>query len=177
VNTIPTEQKARVLEETRERLQRVKSYVVLDYRGLTVMQIAELRRELRKEGAELAVIKNTLFRMAAADTDTAVDDAVLHGPSAVAFGYEDPIAPAKVLTEYVRTHPTVSIKGGAVENHTLTAAQVDALAKIPPREVLLAQFAGVLQAPMSQMAAGLNALQSQMARLLQALEEKKTAEA
>jgi len=174
VNTIPTEQKAQVLEETRDKLQRSHAYVVLDYRGLTVAQISQLRRDLRAQGAELAVIKNTLFRMAASDTSTPVSDEVLHGPTAVAFAYEDPIAPAKVLSDFVGTHPNIAIKGGGVENHTLTAAQVVSLAKIPPRPILLGQFAGVMQAPMGQLAGGLNALTTKMAQLLQALVEKQS---
>jgi large subunit ribosomal protein L10 len=169
---IPTEQKANVLEQTRERLRKTTAYVVMDYRGLKVSQISQLRRDLRKAGVELAVIKNTLFRMAAADTDTPVDDAVLHGPSAYAFSYDDPIAPAKVLVEFIKKHPHTAIKGGAVDKHALTADQVKALAKIPPKPVVLSQLAGTLQAPMSQMAAGLNALNSKMAQLLQALAEK-----
>ena len=172
MNTIPTEQKAKVLEETRERLQRSTGYVVLDYRGLTVSQISQLRRDLRAQGAELEVIKNTLFRMAATDTNTPVADDVLHGPTAVAFAYDDPVASAKALTDFLAGHPTISIKGGGVEGHTLTAAQVTSLAKTPPRPVLLSQFAGVLQAPMSQLAYGLNALPTKMAQLLQALVEK-----
>jgi large subunit ribosomal protein L10 len=169
---IPTPQKAVVLEETRERLQRTSAYVVMDYRGLTVAEISVLRREMRKAGAELQVLKNTLFRMAAADTDTVVDDSVLHGPTAVAFGYDDPIAPAKVIADFVKTHPHTAIKGGAVGRHTLNADQVKALAKIPPKPVVLSQLAGTLQAPMSKMAAGLNALPTKMAQLLQALAEK-----
>lgn len=177
VNKIPTEQKAKTLDEAREKLRRAQSYVVLDYRGLSVSQISELRRALRQQGAELEVIKNTLFRMAAKDTETAVDDAVLHGPTAVAYGYEDAIGAAKAISDFVKEHPEVAIKGGGMENHTLSADQVKALAKIPPREVLLGQFAGVLQAPMGQMAGGLNALASKMAQLLQALAEKQSATA
>lgn len=172
VNTIPTEQKARVLEETRDRLRRSVGYVVLDYRGLTVSQISELRRGLRAQDSELEVIKNTLFRMAAADTDTPVDEEILHGPTAVAFAYSDPVASAKAVTDFLANHPKIAIKGGAVEGHTLNTAQVTALAKTPPRPILLGQFAGVLQAPMGQLAGGLNALTTKMAQLLQALAEK-----
>jgi large subunit ribosomal protein L10 len=177
VNKIPTEQKAQTLEETRERLRKAQSYFVMDYRGLTVSQVSELRRELRKQGAELVVLKNTLFRMAAADTETPVEGALLHGPTAVAFAYDDAIGAAKALSDFVKAHPNVSIKGGGMENQHLDAAQVNALAKVPPREALLSQMAGVLQAPMGQMAGGLNALASKMAQLLQALAEKQSAAA
>jgi large subunit ribosomal protein L10 len=177
VNEIPTENKAKTLEETREKLRKAHSYVVMDYRGLTVSQISELRRGLRQQGAELVVLKNTLFRMAAADTDTAVDDSVLHGPTAVAFAYDDAIGAAKAVSDFAKAHPNVAIKGGGMENATLSAAQVIALAKIPPRDVLLGQMAGVLQAPMGQMAGGLNALATKMAQLLQALAEKQAAAA
>ena len=172
MNTIPTEQKAKVLEETRDRLQRSTGYIVLDYRGLTVSQISQLRRDLRAQGAELEVIKNTLFRMAATDTNTPVAEEVLHGPTAVAFAYDDPVASAKGLTEFLAGYPKITIKGGGVEGHTLTTAQVNALAKTPPRPIMLGQFAGILQAPMGQLAGGLNALPSKMAQLLQALVEK-----
>lgn len=172
VINIPTEQKAQVIEATKERLLRTSAYVVMDYRGLTVAQISVLRREMRKVGGELQVLKNTLFRMAAADTDTVVDDTVLHGPTAIAFAYDDPIGPAKVLADFIKTHPHIAIKGGAVGKHTLTPDQVKALAKIPPKPVVLSMLAGTLQAPMSQMAAGLNALPTKMVQLLQALAEK-----
>lgn len=177
MNEIPTEQKAKTLDEAREKLRKAQSYVVLDYRGLSVSQISDLRRALRQQGAELEVIKNTLFRMAAKDTGTAVDDAVLHGPTAVAYGYDDAVGAAKAVSDFVKDHPNVAIKGGGMESHTLTADQVKALAKIPPREVLLGQFAGVLQAPMGQMASGLNALATKMAQLLAALHEKQSAAA
>lgn len=177
MNEIPTQQKAKTLEEAREKLARAQSYVVLDYRGLTVSQIADLRRALRQQGAELEVIKNTLFRMAAKDTETPVDEAVLHGPTAVAYGYDDAVGAAKAVSDFVKDHPNIAIKGGGMEKHTLSADQVKALAKIPPREVLLGQFAGVLQAPMGQMAGGLNALATKMAQLLAALHEKQSAAA
>jgi large subunit ribosomal protein L10 len=144
----------------------------MDYRGLTVAQLTELRRELHKSGVEMAVIKNTLFRMAAAETNTAVDESLLHGPTAVVFAGEDPTEPVKILTAFVKKHPHIVIKGGAVENMALNADQVKALGKIPTRPVLLGQMAGVLQAPMGQLAGGMNALLSQFARLLQALAEK-----
>jgi large subunit ribosomal protein L10 len=151
--------------------------MVMDYRGLSVKQLSELRREFRKAGSELVVIKNTLFRMAAKETGTVVDEEILNGPTAVAFSYDDPVATAKVLADFVKKHPTVIVKGGGAENEALSADQVKALAKIPSRPVLLSQFAGALQAPMSTMASGLNALNTKFAQLLQALAEKQEAAA
>lgn len=178
MNQIPTPQKLKIIEETQEKLKCITGYVLVDYRGLTVAQISQLRRNMRKAGdSELSVIKNTLFRKAAQETGVNVDTSLLEGPTAVLFTYEEPMEPIKALTDYMKDHPNIAIKGGAFEQSLLSADQVRALSKIPAKPVLQGQLAGVLQAPMSQMAGGLNALLSQMARLLQAHAEKQGATA
>lgn len=178
MNQIPTPQKLKIIEETQEKLKRITGYVLVDYRGLTVAQISQLRRNMRKAGdSELSVIKNTLFRKAAKETGVNVDTSLLEGPTAVLFTYEEPMEPIKALTAFMKDHPNITIKGGAFEQSLLSADQVRALSKIPAKPVLQGQLAGVLQAPMSQMAGGLNALLSQMARLLQAHAEKQGATA
>ena len=177
MNAIPTPHKAKTIETAQEKLKRVKGYVVLDYRGLTVSQISQLRRDLRTTNVELAVIKNTLFRIAAAETGTNVDQDALHGPTAILYAYDEPMEAVKALTKFMKGFPKIAIKSGAVENQVLTSDQVKALGKIPPKPILLSQMAGALQAPATKMACGLNALPTQFARLLQALVEEKGATA
>lgn len=175
VKTIPTPRKETTLAQTTERLSRANGYMVLDYRGLTVKEMSTLRRSLRAAGAEAVVLKNTLFRRAAAETNTVYDDAVFHGPTAIIFTYGDITEPAKVMAAFLKEHHKVHLKGGAYENTTLTDKQLAALATIPPKPVLLSQLAGGLQAPMANVASVLQAPLSQMARLLQALVDKQSA--
>jgi large subunit ribosomal protein L10 len=149
--------------------------VLTEYRGLTMAQLTELRRALGRE-TTYTVSKNTLTKIAAHEAGIADIDALLTGPTAIAFVKGDPVEAAKGLRDFAKTHPLLVVKGGVLDGKTLSAAEITKLADLESREVLLAKLAGAMKAKMSQAAATFNALPTQLARLAQALQEKKAAE-
>ncbi|HWJ03077.1 MAG TPA: 50S ribosomal protein L10 [Verrucomicrobiae bacterium] len=161
------EVKSQVVAEVKEKFSQAKGVVLTDYRGLTVAQVTKLRSQLREAGVEYKVIKNTLVKRAAHEIGVTGLDAYLEGPTAVAFGV-DPVAPAKVLTEFAKANKDLEIKAGMVEGKVIGLDGIKALAELPSREVLLAQVLGALQSPLVGMA---NVLQGPIRKLGYALEE------
>jgi large subunit ribosomal protein L10 len=153
--------------------------ILTTYRGLTVAQITQLRRRLREVGGEYHVVKNTLFRRAASGEITPELDALLHGPTAIAFAQGDIVATTKVVADFLRElkNPEVVVKGGWLDGKVLSPEQVTALAKLPPREVILAQALGAVQGPLNGFAGTLNGVLGEFARTLQALADKRQADA
>ncbi len=151
----------------------MKGAILSDYRGLNVQQMAELRTRLRQVAVELQVVKNTLARRAAADTAFAsvVDHFV--GPTSVAYTDDDVVAMAKALTEYAKTEPKLEIRVGLVEGQVLSVEQVQALAEVPPREVLLARLLGSLQSPIAGLVGVLQGVQRQLLYVLLAIKTAK----
>src|SRR5712692_7687295 len=148
------EQKAEQVDEIAERLKKAKVAVLTDYRGLTVSQLQDLRTRLRGGDVEYRVIKNTLARRAAQAAGVPALESELKGPVAIAFGYDDLSAPAKLINEFVRaTRLKLDITGGLVEGRVFSPDQVKQLADLPSREVLLAQLLGTLQSPVGQLVA------------------------
>lgn len=149
---MPTEAKAAVIEQLSERLRRMRAAVLLQTQGLTVAEISELRRRLSRVGVDLQVAKNTLLRIASERVSLDNIEELLHGQTTIAIGYQDEVAPAKAIAEYMRTvrspHP-ITVKAGILGRAPISAAQVDALAKTPPREQLHADLVGALQGPLS----------------------------
>lgn len=166
-------EKVAVVNEVRERLEASTAAVLTEYRGLTVTELADLRGELRKSDAEYAVVKNTLTRLAARNAGFDVPDELLTGPTAVTFCAGDPIAVAKVLRAFSRTHPSLVIKGGILEGRLLDAGETLRLADLASREELLAQLAGMMESIIAQPARLAQASLSKVARLFAALQEKK----
>ena len=171
-------EKVAVVDEVREKFSASDAAVLTEYRGLDVPAMAELRRALRQSGGEYKVYKNTLVRFAVDELGLEIED-LLIGPTAIAFVGEqpdgsagDPVGVAKVLKEFAKVHETLIIKGGLLDEKRLTVEEILALAEIAPREVLLAQLAGAMAAPMQQFAALLNALPQNVAYALQALIEQ-----
>lgn len=151
----------------------VKGAILSDYRGLNVQQMSELRRRLRQAEVELHVVKNTLARRAAVDTDFEHLSNYFVGPTSVAFTESDVVAMAKALTEYARVQLHLEIRAGLVEGQVLTPAQVAALAELPPREVLLARLLAGMQGPMSGLVGVLRGVQRQFLYVLQAIQTAK----
>jgi large subunit ribosomal protein L10 len=144
------EEKQKITEDLHERFSKSAIVVVTDYKGLDVSSINALRRKLRAEDIEFQVVKNTLLIRAAKDTDVASIKDFFKGPSAVALSYDDPVAPAKILTQFAKDNQKLEIKGGVLKDKVLDADAIKALAKLPSREVLLGQFLSVLnQVPTS----------------------------
>tara|TARA_Y100000031_G_scaffold35661_1_gene39912 strand:- start:5631 stop:6407 length:777 start_codon:yes stop_codon:yes gene_type:complete len=171
--------KVAVVDEVRERLSSTEAVVLTEYRGLDVPAQAELRRALRDAGGEYKVYKNTLVRFAVQELGLDLED-LLVGPTAMAFVGEredgtagDAVSVARALREFAKDHQSLLIKGGLLDGKRLGADEIDALAQIAPREILLAQLAGAMAAPMQQFAGLLQALPQNMAYALKALIEER----
>ncbi len=145
------EMKKGVVAEIAEKLQKSASCVVVDYKGLKVEELTELRNKFREAGIDYKVYKNTLVRRAAAEVGNMAqfDDVNLVGTNAIAFGYEDPVAPAKIVNDFAKTHPKLELKMGFVEGEFYDAENIKKLAEIPSREELIAKLLGSLKAPVS----------------------------
>lgn len=172
---MPREDKIEVVRELREDIERSNALLLTDYRGLTVKEISALRRSLREAGAEYKVVKNSLFELAAESMADSGLPQLLEGPTAVAFVRNDPVLSAKVIADFMREHKTLSIKGGFVEGQLYTADQIQALSKVPPRDVLVAQLLGSIQLPISNLVGTLQGLVSSLVYTLQAVADQKAA--
>ena len=150
--------------------------LLTEYRGLTVAELKELRYSIR-EDANYAVVKNTLTKIAANKAGISSLDEDLKGPSAIAFVHGDPVAVAKGLRAFAKAHPLLVIKGGYFDGAALTADEVNKLADLESREVLLAKLAGAMKASLTKAAYVFNALPSKAVRTVDALREKKESEA
>ncbi len=174
-------QKAAIVEEVRDRIASTEALVLTEYRGLDVPALAELRAALRAAGGEYKVYKNTLVRLAVHELDLDLEE-LLVGPTALAFVAEKPdgtkgdaAAVAKALKDFAEDNDSLVVKGGLLDGELLSPAQIESLAKLPPREVLLAQIAGALAAPLQKFAGLLNALPQNMAYALKALLDERAA--
>jgi large subunit ribosomal protein L10 len=170
-------EKVAAVAELTERFQTSAGAVLTEYRGLTVAQLAELRGSLG-EHTTFAVVKNTLTKIAAAEAGIAEQlDGLLSGPSAIAFVDGDVVEAAKGLRDFSKANPFLVIKGGVLDGKAITPAELNKLADLESREVLLAKLAGAMKASMSGAAAVFAALPVQMAQLAEALRVKRAAEA
>lgn len=152
------EAKQQAVQDIAEKLRGSATTVVADYRGLTVAQVTELRKQLREAGIEFQVLKNTLVRRATAEAELSELDEVLSGPTAIAFSREDAVAPAKILNDFAKKNEALEIKGGVVEGRVVDVDQIKALAALPSREGLLSMLLSVLQAPMRNFALAVKAV-------------------
>lgn len=171
----PRPHKVAVVDDVYDRLETAAAAVLSEYRGLDVTALAELRRALRQVGGEHKIYKNTLVRLAAARHRLDIEH-MLSGPTAITFVTEhadgtpaDPAAVAKALREFARTHKELVLKGAVLEQAVLGPDELRTLADLPPRDVLLAQFAGALAAPMARLAGLMSALPRDFAYGLKAL--------
>ena len=158
-----------------EKLSKSKAIVFTEYKGLTVAQIAELRKNLKDAGAEYKVFKNTLVSIAAKGTPFEVAKDVLSGPTGLAFGYDDPVAAAKKVLEFAGKNDKLKVKSGVIDGKLYSTEEIKAVSKLPSRPVLLSMLAGAFQAPAAKLAGALNATVAQLAYALEAAKNKKTA--
>jgi large subunit ribosomal protein L10 len=165
----PRPEKVAVVDEVRQRLDEADASVVTEYRGLSVSDLANLRRSLAAAGGEYKVFKNTLVRLAVAGGEHEPLEPLLSGPTAIAFVHGDVSAVAKALRDFSRQHPALVVKGGLLDGGLLSSGELGALADLPSREVLLAQVAGTIAAPLRQLAGLIQALPRNLAYGLQAL--------
>ncbi|MFN3477311.1 MAG: 50S ribosomal protein L10 [Candidatus Methylomirabilales bacterium] len=171
-----TEKKATVLE-LRGKLTRAKSAIFTNFRGLTVAEITELRNLLRKASVEYRVIKNTLAELAINGTELQGLREYLRGPTAIAFSFEDPITPTKILTTFAKNKPALQIKGGCVEGRVLGPQAIQALSELPPREVLLRGLIGKMRAPLYNLVGIMKGQLLALVRILDAIRAQKASQA
>jgi large subunit ribosomal protein L10 len=164
----PRPEKAAVVDEVGAKLTDADAVLMTEYRGLNVAVLADLRRLLRDRGAEYKVYKNTLVRLATRKVVAEDLDEMFIGPVALTFVKGDAAAVAKTLRDYARTNPQLVLKGGLLGDRVISAADVTTLADLPPRDQVLAQLAGLLEAPIQQVASLLEAVPRTFAYGLQA---------
>ncbi|AGA20720.1 50S ribosomal protein L10 [Bacillus subtilis subsp. subtilis str. BSP1] len=154
-------QKKVVVEEIASKLKESKSTIIVDYRGLNVSEVTELRKQLREANVEFKVYKNTMTRRAVEQAELNGLNDFLTGPNAIAFSTEDVVAPAKVLNDFAKNHEALEIKAGVIEGKVSTVEEVKALAELPSREGLLSMLLSVLQAPVRNLALAAKAVAEQ----------------
>ncbi|MDD6793869.1 MAG: 50S ribosomal protein L10 [Clostridiaceae bacterium] len=147
--------------EIKEKLEKAQSVILADYQGLTVEEDTQLRKTLREAGIEYRVYKNTLVTLAAKELGLEGIVEYLEGPVAIAFGYEDATAPARILNDFAKSHKKLELKAGIVEGEVFNTEKVVQLASIPSKEVLIAKLLGSIKAPLSNLAYLLSAIKDQ----------------
>src|SRR5690625_780612 len=144
--------KEQVVQELTEKFKESQATVLVDYRGLDVAEITALRKELRDNNIDYKVYKNTMARRAVADTDLSELQDTLVGPTAIAFGKEDVVAPAKILHNFSKEHEALEIKGGVIEGKVATLDEIKELSSLPDYDGLVSMLLSVLQAPIRNLA-------------------------
>lgn len=169
------EEKKQIVNDLHARLERSAVVIVADYKGLDVTAVTDLRRQLRESQVEFQVVKNTLLTRAAADTDAALMQDEFKGPSAIALSYDDPVAPAKILTNFAKDHEKLEIRAGVMSGKVLDLAAIKALSNMPSREQLLAQLLSAMNAVPTSLVRVLAAVPLKLVYALQAIKEQKEA--
>lgn len=168
------EKKAKIVRDIQDKVSNAKIGILADFTGLKVGSMTLLRRQMKEAGGELKVAKNTLLKRAAGESsliEPIKED--LRGPNALVLGYEDPVSLAKLLVKFAQDIPLLKIKGGILAGQKLTAQEVDALSKLPSREVLLAQLLGLLQSPPQTLVNVLSGVIRNFLNVLVALRDQK----
>ena len=169
---MPTAAKERTIEQAKEWYSKSSGVVFADYRGLKVKELQELRANLRSKGAEIHVLKNTLFRIAAGD-DTSKLPADLHnGTTAFAFVFENEAQVAKALLDYAKSSKKLVVKGGFFGGKSFTSKEVEAMSELPPRDVLISQVIGLIASPISNLVGVIEALYAEPIRVIGAVADK-----
>ena len=170
-------QKQEVISEIKEAIQNSKSVVIMEYRGLNVAQITDLRNKFREKNTNYKVYKNTLVNLALKDLGYEGYEDLLSGPNGFAFSNEDLVYGPKVATEFSKEHEKLIIKGGFLEGKVISEDEVKAVAKLPSKEILIAMALGGLNAPIQGFASALNGIISKLVYALNAIKEKEEANA
>lgn len=169
------EKKQQIVKDIEQKLQDATLVVFTDYRGLNVEEMTSLREKLRVPGVEYKVLKNTMVEFALKNTGH--EDIIPHtfGPNAILFSNEDPVGPVKSIYEFIKQYKKLEVKAGILEGQAIAPEKIKSLADLPPREVLLAQVVGTMQAPITSLAYVLNANLSGLARVIDQIREQKQA--
>jgi len=165
---VPTEQKVKDVEEIQKLLESCTSAISADYTGLKVDAMTALRRALRQRGVTFRVVKNTISYLAADAAGKPAVKEIVQGPTGIAFGFEDPVEPAKALTDFMTsTRSPLKIRGGLLGDRALSAEEVASLAALPSKDQLISNLLGRLQAPITSLAYVLSAPVASLARVIQ----------
>ncbi len=167
--------KVQNVDEIKEKIGRAQSVILVDYRGLNVEQLTELRKQYRDAGVDYKVYKNTMMRFAFKDEGFEEFNEYLKGPSAVAFGYDDPVQAAKITSDFAKENEQLEIKVGIVDGKIIDIDEIKRLASLPPKEVLIAQVLGGINAPIQGFANVLQGTIRSLAIVLNAIAEKQEA--
>ena len=163
------------IEEMKENFAKAKVAVVTEYRGLTVEEITKLRRTLQKEDSDYMVTKNTLAKLASKGTQFEVLADTLKGPVAIAFGFKDEVAPAKILTKFIKEVKKGQIVAAALDGQLLDAKETEKLASLPSKEELYAKMLGSINSPATGIVGAMNAVMSGLVRAMDQVAKQKSA--
>jgi large subunit ribosomal protein L10 len=172
---MPTARKETAVQELRDRLAGSQNLFLTDFAGLTVEEITKLRGELRKDGSTYAVVKNTLFKIAAGEDIAKQLDAFLAGPTGIVFAGTDPVAPAKAIKQFADDSKKLGIKAAYIDGKLVDKKQIEVLASLPPKIELVAKLVGTLANPLRGLVTVLSGNQSGLVRVLNAIREQKEA--
>ncbi|MBA4311053.1 MAG: 50S ribosomal protein L10 [Chlorobiaceae bacterium] len=169
-------EKEQIIADVKEMIEKAKGMYFADFTGITVEHITELRREFRKSNIDYRVVKNTLVRKAL-ESVTGYDQVIpkLVGHTGIAFGYEDPAAPAKIIKKFRDKHNKLALKVCVLENQVFDGTHLDEIAKLPSRNDLIAGIIGSIQSPISSVVGAINALARDLVTIIDAIEKKKAA--
>jgi large subunit ribosomal protein L10 len=168
-------EKKKIVDNLNTRLSKSVIVILADYKGLDVTTINSLRRKLREENIEFQVVKNSLLNRASEETDVNLIKDYFKGPSAVALSYDDPVAPAKILSDFAKDHDSLEIKVGVMDGKVLELSEIKALSVLPSREELLAKLLGTLNAVPESFVRTLNEIPKKLLYVLSAVKEQKEA--
>ena len=165
--------KSEKIEAIKAKAQKAQVAVLTEYKGYSVEEITNLRRALQKDGGDYMVTKNTLAKIALKGTDFEILTDSLTGPVAIAFGFEDQVSPAKAVSKFIKDTKKGEILGGALDGKLLDAKEVEALAKLPSKEELIAKILGSINSPASGIVGSINAVMAQLTRAMAAVRDQK----
>lgn len=168
-------EKKNIVDQLHDDLSRSTTVILSDYKGLDVSTINDLRRKLRESDVEFKVVKNTLLGIASQDTDVSLIKDYFKGPNAIALSFDDPVAPAKILSEFAEKHDKLEIKVGVMNGKVLDLSAINALSSLPSREVLLAQVLSAMNGVPTAVVRALNNVPGRLLNVLQAIKNKKEA--
>ncbi len=163
---MPTQEKAETVEDFKARLDGAKTVLVTEYRGLSVRQLSDLRKQLRGVSAQYKIVKNRLAKLAMTDADLSKLHPHLKGPTGMVISKEDPVSVAKALHTFARTNQALAIKAGLVEGQVLPPAELKALSELPSKEAIRSQIIGTIEGPLAQLVGLLQATHRDLAYVL-----------
>ncbi|MBN1150448.1 50S ribosomal protein L10 [candidate division WOR-3 bacterium] len=170
---MPTQEKMNQVEELMQKMKDAKAIYISDYKGMTVAQMTSFRKKVRDAGLHFKVVKNTMTKLALEKNGFSGMEEILTGPTAIAIGYQDPVLPAKIIKENFSQVGFPIIKGGFLEGKSVSKEEIEKIADLPPKEVLLGQLTGTFAAPISSFMAVGNNILSGFLRVMTAIKESK----